>query len=345
MNEAIETRELFVLDGSDVLIRGTYHKAYVDNSGAQPNWTAGDRLGVVFVNSTSPTRAANGDAAVYLAESLAKCGYPCFRLDLPGFGDSEGDHPADLLGVICRGGYASIASAKVEELVARYNLSGVVIAGHCAGSVSALFTAATSRGCRGLVLIGPFFHLTQPIGLSKIRKSLKLWALQSRLGECFSNVYEFLSEIPLVPRGRGLPRNANLPLLRCWKKLAPTGMPILFLKGPDRKNSITKSKGAGEFDYLSYLLRVAGRRNEVVVKVTDGASNAFANRQGRAAVRQHTERWLSTHFPLINHHESVESTSGSERDETRRHYKLRESYLSEQHFARKARIKTYERPI
>jgi pimeloyl-ACP methyl ester carboxylesterase len=329
MNEAIDTRELFVLDGSDVLVRGTYHKVYDDNSDAQPNLAAGDRLGVVFLNSTSPTRAANGDAAIYLAESFAKCGYPCFRLDLPGFGDSEGDHPEDLLGFICRGGYASIASAKVEELVARYNLSGVVIAGHCAGSVSALFAAATSRECRGLVLIGPFFHLTQPIGLSKIRKELKLWALQSRLGKCFSNVYEFLNELPLVPRGRGIPRNANLPLLRCWKKLASTGMPILFLKGPDRKTSSSKPRAAGEFDYLNYLLRAAGRRSQIVVKVTDGASNAFANRQGRAAVRQHTERWLNTYFPLIKHHESVENTSSSERDETRRHHKLHESYLNE----------------
>jgi pimeloyl-ACP methyl ester carboxylesterase len=328
MNETIETRELFVLDGSDVLIRGTYHKAHLDNSGAQPNLAAGDRLGVVFLNSTSPTRAANGDAAVYLAESFAKFGYPSFRLDLPGFGDSEGDHPEDLLGFISRGGYASIASAKVKELVTRYNLAGVVIAGHCAGSVSALFTAATCRECRGLVLIGPFFHLTRPIGLSKIRKALKLWALQSRLGKYFSNVYEFLNEIRLVPRGRGLPRNANFALLRCWKKLASTGMPILFLKGPDRQTSSTKPR-AGEFDYLSYLLRVAGRRSQVVVKVTDGASNAFANRQGRAAVQQHTERWLNTHFPLIKHHESVESTSGSECDETRGHHKLHENYLND----------------
>jgi pimeloyl-ACP methyl ester carboxylesterase len=306
MNEIIETRQLFVLDGSDVLIRGTYHKAYSDNSGAQQNLAAGDRPGVVFLNSTSPTRAANGDAAVYLAESFAKFGYPSFRLDLPGFGDSEGDHPDDLLGFISRGGYASIVSTKVKELVARFNLSGVIIVGHCAGAVSALFTAAASGECRGLVLIGPFFHLTKPIRPAKIRRQLKLWALQSHLGQVCSNVFEFLNEIPLVPRGRELPRNTNFPLLRCWEKLASTGLPILFLKGPDRKTSSTKPK-VGEFDYLSYLLRVAGRRSQVFVKVTDGASNAFANHQGRAAVRQHAERWLNTCFPLIKHDESVDA--------------------------------------
>jgi pimeloyl-ACP methyl ester carboxylesterase len=312
MKEAIEARELFVLDGFDILIRGTYHKTYDDNSGPQPNPTVGDRIGMVFLNSTSPTRAANGDAAVYLAESFAECGYPSFRLDLPGFGDSEGDPPGDLVGFINRGGYASIASAKVRELVARFNLSGVVIVGHCAGAVSALYTAAISRECRGLVLIGPYFHLTQAIRPAKIRRQLRLWALQSRLGGLFSNVFEFLNEIPLFPSGRGLPKNANYPLLRCWKRLSSTGLPILILKGPDRKTSSMKPR-AGEFDYLKYLLRVAGRGSQVVVKVTDGASNAFANRQGRAAVGQHTEQWLNACFPLIEHEECVESTLGSER--------------------------------
>lgn len=328
MTETIERRELFVLDGSDVLIRGTYHKACEDNSDVRPNLIAEDRIGVVFLNSTSPTRAANGDAAVYLAESFAECGYPTFRLDLPGFGDSEGDHPEDLIGFISRGGYATIASSKVKELVARFNLSGVVIVGHCAGSVSALYTAAISRECRGIVLIGPFFHLTQPIRPTKIRRNLKLWALHSRLGSVFSRIFEVLNEVRLPVRARGLPKNANRPLLRCWKKMAPAGLPILILKGPDRRTSGMKPVDR-EFDYLKYLLRVAGRGSQVVVKVTDGANNAFANRKGRAAVQQHTQQWLNACFPLMKHEVDVVGALGSERGESRKHNKLHESYLHE----------------
>lgn len=328
MKETIETRELIVLDGFDALIWGTYHKTYGDNSGAQSNLIARDRIGVVFLNSTSPTRAANGDAAVYLADSVAECGHPSFRLDLPGFGDSEGDPPGDLVGFISRGGYTSIACAKVRELVARFNLSGVILVGHCAGAVSALYSAAASRECMGLVLIGPYFHLAQAIRPTKIRRNLKLWALQSRVGGLFSNIFEFLNEIRLFRRGRELPKNANYPLLRCWKKLAPTGMPILILKGPDRKTPSMKLRD-GDFDYLKYLLRVAGRGSQVVVKVTDGANNAFANRQGRAAVWQHTEQWLNACFPLTKHEEGVVGTLGSECDENGRHNKLHESYLHE----------------
>jgi pimeloyl-ACP methyl ester carboxylesterase len=310
VNLSIETRELFVLDGSDVPICGTYHKVDGDHCANRGDVAAKERLGIVFLNSTSPTRAANGDAAIYLADSFARCGYPSFRIDLPGFGDSLGEYPDELLGFICRGGYAPIASAKIKELVTRYGLSGVVIAGHCAGSVSALFTAARTKECRGLILIGPFFHLTKPIAIPKLGKKPTLPDHQGRLQKYFSKVYELLKQTARV-QGRELPPNANVALLRYWKKLASDGLPILFLKGPERKSSGAKSK-SGEFDYLTYLLRVAGRRNQISLQVTEGASNAFSNHQGRSAVRQHAERWLKTHFPLIHHHEMAVSTSALE---------------------------------
>jgi pimeloyl-ACP methyl ester carboxylesterase len=258
---------------------------------------------VVFLNSASPTRAQNGDAAVYLADSFAARGYPTFRLDLPGFGDSEGDPPADLLDYINRGGYASIASAKIKELVATFHLSGVVIAGHCAGTVSALFAAGASNECRGLVLIGPYFYLPQSKKPTKFQQRLNLWALKSGLGRLFHKSYEGLKRIRLFLRGSGLPATANFPLLRCWKILASTGLPVLILKGPDRKSPGMKPKPA-EFDYLKYALRIAGRKSRVVVKVTEGATNAFANSVGRDAVRLYTEQWLNMCFPRSEREES-----------------------------------------
>jgi len=90
MQEAIETRELIMLDGPDGDIRGTYHRPNEGSFYPRSLPIAPGRIGVLFLNSTSPTRAQNGDAAVYLADSFASCGYPSFRLDLPGFGDSQG---------------------------------------------------------------------------------------------------------------------------------------------------------------------------------------------------------------------------------------------------------------
>ncbi len=258
MNEAIEERELIVLDGLGGLIRGTYHRVSDSNYGEEADPIAQDRVGILFLNSTSPTRAANGDAAVYLADSFAECGYPSFRIDLPGFGDSEGDPTEDLIGFINRGGYASIASAKVRQLMLRYSLSGVVIVGHCAGSVSALYTAAASKECRGLVLIGPYFYLPQAISPAKIQKQRKFAALQRIFQRLSNKILRRLNDIRLLLRGGELPENANYPLLRSWKKVASEGLPILILKGVERKAPGVKSR-TGEFDYLGYVLRLAGR--------------------------------------------------------------------------------------
>ena len=159
MNEGTETRQLITLRGLGGVVRGTYHRPHGERSEAR-------RTGVLILNSLSPTRAAAGDSAVYWAESLARSGYPAFRLDMPGFGDSDGNPPPDLLKFINTGGYGPIASSLMRELSERFSLSGVVVVGLCAGAVSALYTAAASKECRGLVLMDPYFYL--PIAASVV---------------------------------------------------------------------------------------------------------------------------------------------------------------------------------
>ena len=271
MKQTSKTRELIVLDGMDVIIRGTYHKTYDESFDARTIPVRRDRIGVLFLNSLSTTRASHGDFAVYLAESFAEHGYPSFRLDLPGFGDSEGDPPTASPGFIDPGGYASIASVKIRELVTRFNLSGVVIVEQYAGGVSALYAAASCPECKGLVLLDPYFL-----------------------------------------RGTLPPENANLPLLRRWKEVASKGLPILILKAPNRKGHGIKPR-VGEFDYIRYVLELAGRGSHVVIRILDGADHSLASRLGRATIRRRTEQWLNACFPLINHDKDVANTLSSQR--------------------------------
>ena len=296
MNQAIESRELITLDGLEVLVRATYHKTPPTIYTTQQGPNQPSRIGVLFLNSLTLPRAATGDSSVYWADAFAESGYPSFRIDLPGLGDTGGDLPIDLLGFINTGGYAAIAAAKVKELVERFNLAGVVVVGHCAGAASALYAASLAKECVGLILMDPYFHLPRAIR-PKLRQNLSDWALRSRVGGLLSNIYDVLRKIRLFLRGNAPPENANFPLLRVWREMASAGLPILLFKAPSRKAPGTKPR-VGEFDYIKHVLELAGRKGQVVIRLIEGTDHSFANRSGRAAVRRHTEQWLSERFPL-----------------------------------------------
>ena len=310
LSRSIDGRELISLDGSGVSVRGTLHTG-----------TDGDtrnRIGIVFLNSLSLPRTATGDSAVFWAEQFANCGFPSLRLDLPGLGDSGGAIPNELLNYINAGEYASIAAAKIKELVDRFGFSGVVLVGHCAGTVTALYAGlACVNECKGLVLLDPYFHLPQAVR-PMVRRGLSAWAMRSRFGGTISNVYDRVRDIRLLLRGNALPRNANKKLLQCWKKLTATGIPILLFKAPARKAAGTKPR-AGEFDYLSHVLQIAGSDSQVRVELVEQTDHSFANRLGRAAVARVTERWLQAYMPAGKREEAAVKTPETQTSDNRKY--------------------------
>jgi pimeloyl-ACP methyl ester carboxylesterase len=317
MLEAIDNRELIALDGGGVRLRGTYHRqADCFNDPTANDSAAGqtrlNRTGVLFVNSLSLPRAASGDSAVYWADSMAKHGYPAFRFDLPGLGDSEGEASPDLLDTISSGGLAAVAAGVAKQLVQRFGLTGIVIFGHCAGAVSALFGGAAASECAGLILLDPYFHLPQA-KRPKVREELSDWARRSRVGAFLSNGYDRARKLRLALRGSALPGNANSALLARWKQVATAGLPILLLKAPGIKAQGSKPR-VGEFDYIDYAVRLAGSKSRVSVDFVEGADHSFANHEGREAVERLISGWLAAQFPLSNFNPSANSVSMSRAD-------------------------------
>ena len=215
----------------------------------------------------------------YWAASFANFGYPSFRVDLPGAGDSSADVPAELLQLISTGGHQRVAAVAVKQLVQRYNLSGVVILGHCAGAISAIFTAAICEECRGLILLDAPFHLP-PAVRPKVREVLFHWSTRSRFGGLLSNIHDQIKNIRLFLRRNAPPENTNFPLLKRWKDLAARGLPILLINAPPPKASGTKPR-AGKFDYLGHILKLAGNRSRVDVKVIESAHHTLFRPRGQ----------------------------------------------------------------
>lgn len=298
MKDAIRGRELFTLEALGVTVQGTCHLPPDEVSSTQGKLRDVKATGVLLLSGLLSPRAAIGDSAVYWADSFAKGGYRSFRVDLPGSCDSGGDAPAELMTFINSGGYEAVTVEILKQIVVRYNLSSVVLMGHCSGTVTALFAAAGCKDCQGLVLMEPYFHLLPPVP-TKTREALSDWASSNRLGGILSNFFDRLKELRLRLRRSELPSNANFPLLKRWSSLASAGSPILVLKAPAAKASGGKPR-LGEFDYLGHVVRVAGSRGRVDLQVIDGAGHSFADPVGRLAVRRYTENWLGQYFPVAD---------------------------------------------
>jgi pimeloyl-ACP methyl ester carboxylesterase len=296
MNVAVETRELIALDGDNKVIHGTFHRPRTTSAEVPHVLNEQKPVGVVFLNSLFLPRTGTGDSAVYWADSFAAQGYPCFRIDLPGIGDSDAPLNIGLLDFINAGGFESIIVTKIEEIVNRFDLSGVIIVGHCAGAVSALYGGASSRSCVGLILMDPYFFLPQYLKQFRLWKRMVRWASRSRIGAALSAFYDKIKNIRLSFRGIAPPSNANFRLLQRWKTIASKGAPILILKAPGRKAAGTKPR-VGEFDYLKYATTIAGRQSQVEIQLIEGTDHSFANRQGRDSVRRAIEGWLTKYFP------------------------------------------------
>jgi len=310
MKRTTATREIIETTIGENHIRGTYHLP----SPCEPQTKGHGRnsIGVLFVNPGVLPRAATGDSAVYWADSFAKCGYPSFRFDLPGLGESDGDLPNKVIDFQCKvneGEYAPALSGIIDFLVDRYTLAGVVVLAHCAGAVSALYAGSTNAAIKGLVLLDPYFYLQQ--SFSK-RNLMSHWhmrlirqiedandqtvvsgfrAARVKVFLLTRGLYLFLKGIRLRALPAGLPGNANLPLIRCWNKLVSGRVPILVLRA-----SMSTSK-PGEFDYFGYLMPASSPNNRLAGAMIEGATHSFGEISAREAVRKFSETWLREFFP------------------------------------------------
>jgi pimeloyl-ACP methyl ester carboxylesterase len=290
VNPTIETREVISVRVGENCLWGTYHKSL--DAQASQRYGEQDRVGVLFLNPGFLPRAS--PSAVYWADTFASYGYPAFRFDLPGLGDSEGSTPENMLEYVSAGGYAPALSAIVKDVTERFGLAGVVLMGLCAGAVTALYTAAAARECCGVVMMDPYFNV--PPKRTKFRNDLSLWSTWSGIGAFVSETYHRLRYLGLLLSGNRLPSNANLPLLTCWRQLASAGTPILVLKAPSLRSQGVKPR-TGVFDYLGYLRSKSESTASIAVRFVEGTDHSFADPAGCAAVRQHTVQWLNDCFP------------------------------------------------
>jgi pimeloyl-ACP methyl ester carboxylesterase len=288
------------------------------SSAATPETDAG-KTGVLLLNSGFLPRSAQGDLSARLADKMAGAGFPVFRFDLPGLGDSEGDLPEDavtFVRLVEKGAFAPYASALAAELVELYNLDKIVMGGLCGGGITSLFGATASKSIpiSGIIMLDPTFNLVQ-VQEPQIQKrsrwsswnealllrtkaayeELRVWILAQRLGAPLQRAYARLRaamqsrrQCCARPMSAILPKEANLKLILSFERLAAAGLPILVVTAQNPR------RAAVSFDYLDYLLRKG--RGKVIYRTIEGTNHSFVEGVGPKAVMELTEEWLKVNF-------------------------------------------------
>ncbi len=111
---------------------------------------AAGRTGVILVTGGTQTRIGSHRMFERLAAALAAAGYPCFRYDRRGVGDSEGEDPG------WRGSAADLEAAAAAFRGEVKSVDRLIGFGLCDGaSTLALFGAGA--GLQGAILVNPWF--------------------------------------------------------------------------------------------------------------------------------------------------------------------------------------------
>ena len=110
---------------------------------------AGGRIGLLLVIGGSQTRIGSHRMYERLAKALADRGFPCFRYDRRGVGDSGGEDPG------FRGSGPDLVAAAAAFRAESPALSRIVGFGLCDGA-SALALFGGEAGLAGLILVNPW---------------------------------------------------------------------------------------------------------------------------------------------------------------------------------------------
>jgi pimeloyl-ACP methyl ester carboxylesterase len=213
-------------------------------------------VGVLLLSPGHMARAGSGDIFPRMGDDLARLGFPVFRFDFPGLGDSFGHPPIwelEYFQFIQGGGNVDFALELVREVTARFGLRGVVVGGLCGASVTALFaTDQCPDGILGLVLMDPDFTSFaggEPIErkraeepeaapsrlgllgrkLGRPQTWLRFATGENRFRDLLRPVRSILVRVTREALGEHLPSDTNFRLVEACCRVLDRGMPTLFV--------------------------------------------------------------------------------------------------------------------
>lgn len=271
------------------------------------------RRGIVFFNSGAQPRSGRGELYVQLADGLAENGFACFRFDMPGLGDSDGELPArhvDLYQLIQEGGHAPSAARLTRVLLDMHKLEDIVLVGICGGAMTSIFAAPMLTGrVGGLILLDlPFFSVRPrtsadghargaPSASEESAPRLAQWKaaihdriLASRWEPQVTTLYRKMKGISKLLLPQRLPADANVKLIEAFTSLLNHEIPALLISARPTQQATPA------FDYIAHLRHRCSRGLEHVE--IPGTTHSFVENGGGRAVLEAVLKWLPRQTPL-----------------------------------------------
>ncbi len=293
------------IQGEDLV--GTRH---IPTPGRAAGLSGTPAVGILLLNSGAAMRSGNSDLSVRIGDRLALRGFPVFRFDLAGLGDSSGTVPVDLdsyWSEVVAGRNDDATAALIARIQLEFGVARVLVGGLCAAVLPSV-RALQNAGARpaGLILLEPNFRslaagepgamrrLAQggsytmgPTGLQRGLSALGL-GRASPLARATRPLRVFLDGVVGRRIPTRLPRDANLPLLTLWQAGFAHGV----------RSLVVVAAGQGTDRYMTRILAALPARAPGLVAFVrvPGTNHLFTSGAGGDAVLSALERWVMESF-------------------------------------------------
>jgi pimeloyl-ACP methyl ester carboxylesterase len=285
---------------------GTCH---VPTPGRAGGLSGAPSVGILLLNAASAPRSGNSDLSVRIGDRLALRGFPVFRFDLPGLGDSSGSLPTDVDAYwdeVLEGRNDETTAALIERIQVEFGVARVVVGGLCAATVP-MVRALSHAGVvpAGLLLLEPNFRMhprdepgrVPPVerigplariaaGLRHVSSAMGLRG-ESWLARMARPLHAFLGAVERR-FGPALPRDANLPLTARWQEGLARGV----------RSLVVVATGETTDHYVARILASMPSRATGLVSCVGipGTNHLFTSGAGQNLLLAAVERWVIDGF-------------------------------------------------
>lgn len=306
-------RHLLQIEVNGALLVGTYHRPR--QSGLSGSLLAMSRVpAVVLLNFGQVCRSGPANLSTEMADRLCEHGYPVYRFDMPGLGDTDGELPEyheTYWRYVEAGGQTPWVCALMDILKRQFAVSGFVLGGLCGGAITSIFASEQRRSdVAGLLLMEPAVRgtpairtetmpgsapATPPQGIWKrlwayrglVEHRARLWIRSTACLDPLRRTCRMAEQRLWTLHGRPLPAVMNAPLIRCWQRVQATGLPMLVMAAP-----------GSDREFIKQALFPPSRRRQMSIVDMDGTNHLFTAGDGKERAIEEAEQWMCSRYPV-----------------------------------------------